>query len=142
MRLAKIGSLFNYIKLMQNEMAKEFTKQPYVKSSHSGFTFHHISGSKICFEPNKEKMNNDARAQKIQLFETSGLPVYLYNERTGAKEADIKLKLPDNIAKNCMDLINDKDEQSLKYKAKTLEDELDLHNMQQKMRIHVKNDCK
>ena len=76
------------------------------------------------------------------MFETSGLPVHLYNERTGAKEADIKLKLPDNIAKNCMDLINDKDEQSLKYKVKTLEDEFDLHNMQQKMTIHVKSDCK
>ena len=141
-RIGQIGSLFNYIKIKQNEMAKEFTKQPYVKSSHSDFTFHYISESKICFEPNKEKMNSDSRTQKIRLFETSGLPVYLYNERTGAKEADIKLKLPDNIAKNCMDLINDKDEQSLKYKVKTLEDEFDLHNMQQKMRIHVKNDCK
>ena len=142
MRLGKIGSLFNYIKLMQNEMAKEFTKQPYVKSSHSGFTFHHISGSKICFEPNKEKINNDTRAQKIQLFETSGLPVYLYNERTGTKEADTKLKLPDIIAKDCMDLINDKDEQNLKYEVKTLEDCFDLHNMQQKMRLRIKNDYK
>ena len=132
-KFGQIGKLFSYIKLKHKEITKNFTNRPYVKTNH-----HRISESKICFEPNREKLGSATRTRKIRLLETSDFPVYLYNERTGTKEIDIKLKMPHMIVKKCMDLINEKDEQHLKYKAKTLEDHFDLHNMQQKMKLGIK----
>ena len=132
-KFGQIGKLFSYIKLKHKEITKSFTKRPYVKTSH-----HIISESKICFEPNREKLGSETRARKIRLLETSDFPVYLYNERTGTREIDIKLKMPRMIVKKCMDLINEKDDQHLKYKAKTLEDHFDLHNVKQKMKLGIK----
>ena len=107
------------------------------KKKKGNLMFQHISPTKICFEPNREKRPYDEIAQKIRL-ELSVFPVYLYNERTGVKDMDIKLKLPSTIVKSCMCLIKEKDDQKRKYKAKTLKDDMGLHNMKQKMQLQVK----
>ena len=97
-----------------------------------------ISSTRICFEPNREKRPSEERSEKLRLRMHGFVPVYLYDDRTGDKDMDLKLKLPFSLVSRFMKLIKDKDDQHRDYKAKTLADFMGLNNMKQEMKLHVK----
>merc|ERR1712080_187990 len=109
-----------------------------MKKSLHYLMFHRISSTRICFEPNREKRPYEERSEKLRLKSSDFVPVYLYDERTGDKDADIKLKLPCALVISLMKLIKDKDDQQRDYKAKTLADFMGMHNLKQEMKLQVK----
>ena len=126
-----IGQLFPHIETRANKIPKGQKNQ-------SHLMLHRISTTKVCFEPNREKRLYDERRQKIKL-DDNGFPVYLYNERSGNKEMALNLILPCSVAGRFLKIIKEKDDQHRKYKEKTVEDDIGLHNMKQRMNLQVKH---
>ena len=131
-KLCHIGQLFQKIQDKANKVEKG-------KKFQAHLSLQRISSTKICFEPNRKKRLQDGRRQRIKL-DDGGFPVYLYNERNGKKEMALDLKLPCSVVGDCLKVIKEKHDQQRKYKERTVEDDMGLHNMKQRMNLQVKRD--
>ena len=129
-KFGHIGQLFPHILANMSNVEKGKKYQVHL-------SLQRISSTKVCFEPNQRNRLYDERSQKIKL-DDGGFPVYLYNERNGRKEMALDLILPHKIAGNCLKLIKEKHDQHRKYKERTVEDDMGLHNMKQRMNLQVK----
>lgn len=127
-----IGQLFPHIHTKASIVPKGKKYQVHL-------TLQRLSSTKVCLEPNQRKRLYDEKSPKIKL-DDGGFPVYLYNERNGNKEMALDLVLPCKVVGNCLKLIKEKHDHHRKYKERTVEDDMGLHNMKQRMNLQVKRD--
>ena len=130
--LAKTGGFFHYINSITNEYRQDQS------NTTTWFDTHCISSSKICFEPNREKMEDDEDTRKI-FHDHSNLSIYLYDECTGKKkDLNNRLQICEHIVKKCMDLIRERQKHNRHSKAKTLDDDMGFKNLRSTMALRIK----